>query len=491
MPPWASTIEPYILIGVVLILAAIVASRISARLGVPALLLFLLVGMLAGSEGPGRLHFDDSAAAQAVGVVALALILFAGGLSTEWRAVRNVLAPAAALSTLGVLATAMLLGVFASAVTPLTLVEGLLLGSIVSSTDAAAVFMVLRSKSVSLKEELRPLLELESGSNDPMAVFLTLGFIQLIIDPAANLADFVPMFLRQMILGGAIGWAAGRGMTFIINRLRLEYDGLYSVLTLALVLLTYSATAMIGASGFLAVYLAGIVMGSRDFIHRRSLVRFHDGIAWLMQITMFVTLGLLVFPSHLLPVIGSGLAVAAFLVFVARPIAVFLILALSRMSMAKKTLISWVGLRGAVPIVLASFPVVAGVEGAQAIFNIVFFIVLTSALVQGSTIPWVARRLGVDIPLPAQGEEPTVMDVGECIICTLSEVQVPEGSRAAGRQIVEARLPEDAQILLINRRGRTFTPSGSTVLEPADVLLVHADDEATADLREVLSPPSS
>lgn len=489
MPPWASTIEPYILIGVVLILAAIVASRISARLGVPALLLFLLVGMLAGSEGPGGIRFDDPAAAQAVGVVALSLILFAGGLQTEWRSVRRVFAPGVGLATLGVFGTAILLGVFASAVTPLTLVEALLLGSIVSSTDAAAVFMVLRSKSVSLKGELKPLLELESGSNDPMAVFLTLSFIYIITDPVNGGLAFSLLFLRQMVLGGAIGYFAGLAMVFIVNRLRLEYDGLYSVLTLALVLLTYSATALLGASGFLAVYLAGLVMGSRDFIHKRSLIRFHDGIAWLMQITMFVTLGLLVFPSHLLPVVGAGLAVAAFLMFAARPIAVFLILAFTRMTLAEKTLVSWVGLRGAVPIVLASFPVVAGIGPAETIFNIVFFIVITSALLQGSTIPWVARRLGVDAPMPGTGDEPTVLEVGECIICMLSEMEIPEGSRAAGRQIVEAAIPDDAQILLINRRGRTFTPTGSTVLRPADVLLVHADDDAAADLREALSPP--
>ncbi len=489
MPPWASTIEPYILIGVVLILAAIVASRISARLGVPALLLFLLVGMLAGSEGPGGIRFDDPRAAQSVGVVALALIIFAGGLQTEWRAVRPVIAPGVGLATLGVFVTAILLGVFAGAVTPLTLQEGLLLGSIVSSTDAAAVFMVLRSKRVSLKGRLKPLLELESGSNDPMAVFLTLSFIYIISDPMNGGLAFSLLFLRQMILGGVIGYLAGLAMVYIVNRLRLEYDGLYSVLTLALVLLTYSATAILGASGFLAVYLAGLVMGSRHFIHKRSLVRFHDGIAWLMQITMFVTLGLLVFPSHLLPVIGSGLAVSAFLMIVARPIAVYLILAFTKMTIREKTLVAWVGLRGAVPVVLASFPVVAGLEQSETMFNLVFFIVLTSALLQGSSIPWVARRLGVDAPLPVAGDEPTVLEVGDCIICMLSEIEVPEGSRVAGKQIVEAGIPEDVQILLINRQGRTFTPTGSTVLRPGDVLLVHAEDDASAELRAALAPP--
>jgi cell volume regulation protein A len=393
------TIESLLLAASGLLLLSVIASKASERLGVPALLLFLVIGMLAGSDGLGGIHFDNPWLAQSLGVVALAFILFAGGMDTEWVVVRSQFGRGLALSTLGVAITAGLVGGFAVTVIGMSWLEGLLIGAIVSSTDAAAVFAVMRSRSVSLRGPLKPLLELESGSNDPMAVFLTLGLLSLMTGASTSAIDLVPMFARQMTLGAAIGYGVGKLMVLLINRLRLEYDGLYPVLTLSLVLLIYSGSAWLGGNGFLAVYLAGLVMGNSDFVHKRSLMRFHDGLAWLMQIAMFLTLGLQVFPAQLVSVAGTGLLLALFLMVCARPVAVFLTLAFTALTLRERTMVAWVGLRGAVPIILATFPLLAGIPQATMIFNLVFFIVLTSVLLQGTSIPLVARWLQVDEPL--------------------------------------------------------------------------------------------
>ena len=272
--------------------------------------------------------------------------------------------------------------------------EGLLLGAVVSSTDAAAVFSVLRSRNVSLKDPLKTLLEFESGSNDPMAVFLTTSLLSLGADLSNPLFTLFPEFVRQMTLGVVLGYLIGKGMVFLINTLLLEYEGLYPVLTFALVLLIYGTTALLDGNGFLAVYVAGITMGNSTFMHKKSLVRFHDGLAWLMQTSMFLTLGLLVFPSHLVPVVGLGLLISVFLMLVARPLGVFLTLYFFKFSFKEKLMLSWVGLRGAAPIILATFPLLSGIPNADMIFNVVFFVVLTSALIQGTSIPLVARWLG-------------------------------------------------------------------------------------------------
>lgn len=488
MQPAIDSIEPIIFIGALLVLISIVVSRVSARLGVPALLLFLILGMIAGSEGPGGIDFDDPEIARSIGVVALALILFAGGLDTNWQSVRPVLWHSLKLATIGVLLTALLLGWFVSIVTPFSLLEGLLLGSIVSSTDAAAVFAVLRSKNVRLRGNLKPLLELESGSNDPMAVFLTLGFIGLITKSVPSLISLVPMFVLQMLLGALIGYIAGRTMVYIVNNLRLEYEGLYPVLTFALILIFYSGATIIGGNGFLTVYLAGIIMGNNEFIHKRSLIRFHDGIAWLMQISMFLTLGLFVFPSELLPLTGIGLLVSVVLMFLARPAGVFITLIFSSINLREKLLISWVGLRGAVPIILATFPLTAGIEQADMIFNLVFFIVLTSALFQGSSIPIVAKWLRVDAPLEHEEEETPKAEEGKPIIYRLGEIRVPEDSNLVNKRIVEARIPEAVEIVLIGRGNQIITPTGSTIIKPDDVLLILADEDSLKQLMEMLEP---
>jgi cell volume regulation protein A len=482
-----TSIEYGLLVTAVLLLLSIVASKASSRLGVPALLLFLIIGMLAGSDGPGGIHFDDPYLAQSVGVVALILILFSGGLDTDWQRVRPAVWPSLALATIGVGLTTVMVGWFATIVLDFSWLEGLLMGAIVSSTDAAAVFAVLRSRSVNLKGQVQPILELESGSNDPMAVFLTLGLTNLLTHPDASFVELIPEFMVEMVVGAVVGYGMGRGITLLINRARLEAEGLYPVLTLALVLLTYGVTTALAGNGFLAVYLAGLVLGNRDFVHKRSLLRFHDGLAWLMQIAMFLTLGLLVFPSRLVPVMGVALLMAAFLIFLARPISVFLSLLLSRMPLNQKAMIGWVGLRGAVPIILATFPRLAGLPQADMIFNLVFFIVLTSVLIQGTSLPFVARWLGVVAPTPRSSYRyplefvPTVGVDSEVV-----ELALPSASPVAGRSITELALPSGALVILIRRGMEQIVPSGSTVLQSDDCLLILADREVLSTVREML-----
>ena len=359
--------------------------------------------MLAGSDGPGGIYFDDPVVAQMVGVIALVLILYSGGLSTEWKSIRPIAAEAFILATLGVFITALVVGVVASALLGISLLEGMLLGSIVSSTDAAAVFAILRSKGIRLKGQLKPLLELESGSNDPMAIFLTVGLLELIAQPDLSPLSLLGRFALQMLVGAGAGYCMGWVMLFLVNRLKLGYEGLYPVLTLSLVLLTFGVTDLLGGSGFLAVYLAGIVLGNPESIHKGSLMRFHDGVAWLMQITMFLALGLFVFPSRLAPIAGTGLLIAGCLMFVARPVGVFIGLLPSQLKLRERAFVSWVGLRGAAPIILATFPMLARVPQADWIFHVVFFIVLTSVLLQGTSLPLVARWLKVDADLAPEG----------------------------------------------------------------------------------------
>jgi cell volume regulation protein A len=477
----------YLLLGAaILLLLSIISSKASGRLGVPALLLFLVIGMLAGSEGIGGIEFSDAAIAQSLGVVALIFILFSGGFDTEWARVRPVLPHGLVLATVGVLLTALAVGAFAMVMLGFSWRESLLFGAIVSSTDAAAVFAVMRSRGVGLKGSLKPLIELESGSNDPMAIFLTMAMVGLLTDPNASVLGLAPAFLMQMIAGAVAGYVLGQGMVYVINKLHLEYDGLYPVLSMALVLLVYGVTTLIGGNGFLAVYLAGLVMGNTSVLHRRSLMRFHDGLAWLMQIVMFLTLGLLVFPSRVFAVAGIGLLTAAFLMLVARPVGVYASLLPFRVSLNKTALIGWVGLRGAVPIILATFPLLAGVQQAETIFNLVFFIVLTSVLVQGSSIPLVARWLRVAAPLQLRRRSPLEFESTNGIRGELVEVELPASSAAAGRRIVELGLPKGALLVLIGRGDGFFVPSGSTMLEAGDTLYLLANKETLGQMKQIL-----
>ncbi|HKR62261.1 MAG TPA: potassium/proton antiporter [Thermoanaerobaculia bacterium] len=468
-----------LLISAVLLLASILASKAAARFGVPALLLFLGIGMLAGSDGPGGIWFDDVQLAQSIGVVALALILYSGGLDTPWHDVRPALASGLSLATFGVVVSAAIIGGAAYYFLDFPLPYGLLLGAIVSSTDAAAVFSVLRSRGVRLRGRLQPLIELESGSNDPMAVFLTLALIERILKPSAPLLGFFVELVLEMSIGAVAGIALGRLAVWTLNRIRLEIDGLYLVLSLAFVMIAYAATDLLHGNGFLAVYVAGVVMGNRRFIHRRAVMRFHDGLAWLMQIAMFLALGLLVFPSHLAPVAGLGLTVAIVATFIARPVAVFVALSASQFGWREKLFIAWTGLRGAVPIILATFAMTAKLPGGATIFNIVFFSVLVSVLLQGSTIPAVARwlRLSGDAP----SDEGAMRRESD-----LLTIDLQRGAPAIGRQLVELALPSDTLVLLVYRGNEFFPTTGATTFVEGDRLMVFTSKKSVGDARAVL-----
>jgi cell volume regulation protein A len=387
----------YILLATsVLFFLSIIASKASGKMGVPALLLFLILGMLAGSDGFGGIYFDNPHLAQLLGVIALIFILFSGGMDTEWHSVRSVIGSGILLSTLGVLLTAALLGCAARYLLHFSWLEGLLLGAIVASTDAAAVFAVFRARSIRLTKKLKHLIEFESASNDPMAIILTIGLIRLLTLPDTSILSLLGLFLMQMTIGILFGLVMGYMIPWTIQRINLEYEGLYPVYTIAGALFTYSVTSLLGGNGFLAVYLAGLVMSNQNYLHKMELIRFHDGLTWLMQIGMFLTLGLLVFPSKLLQVAGVDVLMALFLMLIARPVSVFALTCLSELRFKEKLLVSWVGLRGAVPIILATFPLVAGIPKAEVMFNLVFFIVLVSMLLQGTSISWVAKLLKLD-----------------------------------------------------------------------------------------------
>jgi cell volume regulation protein A len=473
------TAENILLLTSLLLVLSIFASKTSFRIGVPALLMFLGVGMLAGSEGLGQIQFDDPKLAQFIGTIALSFILFSGGLDTKWESIKPVLRQGVILSTLGVFLTALVLGMFCHFVFGFAWIEAMLLASIVSSTDAAAVYSILRSRGLGLKRNLRPLLELESGSNDPMAYVLTISLISVFSNQDQETFDLLLTFVKQMSIGSAMGVVMGKLMVFVINRINLDVDGLYPVLVIALVLLTFSFVDLLGGNGFLAIYLSGLILGNARFIHKKSLLQFYDGIAWLMQIVLFLTLGLLVYPSQVIPVMGVGLAISLFLIFVARPVSVFVSLMFFRMSVREKLFISWVGLRGAVPIVFATFPLVAGIPQAGLIFHIVFFITLTSVLLQGTTLSIVSRWLHLSVPERIRKPSPLEMELLDNFKSELVEVVIPPGAPVVGKSIVQTRFPNSAVIVMISRNGKFIRPGGSTILEANDKLLVMADNKTS------------
>ncbi|MFA5167281.1 MAG: potassium/proton antiporter [Candidatus Omnitrophota bacterium] len=466
---WDISTEQILLAAALLLFFGVLSSKLSDRFSIPSLVLFLAIGMLAGSEGIGGIYFDNAALAKIIGVIALSFILFSGGLETDFGEAKRVFAKGITLSTLGVLITAFVVGAFASWIFRIPLKEGLLLGAIISSTDAAAVFSILRSKNISLKGQLRPLLELESGSNDPMAVFLTLGMIQLIQHSAMPWYFLVGMFFKQMALGLVAGWVIAELFLRIINRLRLEYEGLYAALTFSVALLAYGAAETAGGNGFLAVYVAGLLLSRKDFFYKRNLVRFHAGLAWLMQIAMFVTLGLLVFPSKLIPIAWGGIATALVLFFVARPAGVFLCMPFAPLK--EKLMISWVGLRGAAPIVLATFPLLAKVSNSELIFDVVFFVVLVSVLIQGTSIPVVSKWLGLHAPLQRKLRYPLEFEQREGVDADLLEFMVPYGGKASGKKLYDLNFPKDSLAVLIGRNDKFIVAKGNTVLDAGDVVL--------------------
>lgn len=482
------TTENILLIGSILLFISLFAGKTSFKFGVPVLILFISIGMLAGSEGIGGIYFDNPKTAQFIGIVALNFILFSGGLDTDWNAIKPVLWHGISLSTLGVMLTAFTVGLFVWAVTDFTIYEGLLLGSIVSSTDSAAVFSILRSKSLALKGNLRPTLELESGSNDPMAYILTIVFTRLVIDQDSTLLGIIPMFLSQLILGAIAGLLFGKISTWGINKIKLDYEGLYIVLVIAIMFFTFSFTDFVGGNGFLAVYLCAVFLGNQDLIHKKKILKSFDSFAWLMQIVLFLTLGLLVFPSEIVPVIGIGLIISVFMILVARPLIVFISLAPFKVNIRSKWFFSWVGLRGAVPIVFATYPLLAGAEQANMIFDIVFFVSLTSVLIQGTMLPQVAQWLKLTLPEKLKKRTKADMELYDSIKSLLTEIEIPENSPIKNKQIVQLGLPQTVHISFILRDKNYITPNGSTIIEPRDKLFVLAENkDSLSDFFECLN----
>ncbi len=470
------TVDNIFLIGSILLFISIIASKTSGKTGLPVLIIFMGIGMLAGSEGLGGINFDDAKLAQLIGSISLAFILFSGGLSTKWKSIKPVLIQGVTLSTLGVFLTALFVGLACHYLLNFSIIEGLLLGAIVSSTDAAAVFSILRAKGLGLKGNLRPLLELESGSNDPMAYILTLIFTLILSVNQFKIDDILLLLANHLIIGSLSGFLIGKFSVFVLNKVKLDYEGLYSVLTFAIIIFTYSFTNFINANGFLAVYIAGIIIGNNNVIHKRSIIRFYDGVAWLMQIIIFLTLGLLIYPSHIPGIIGIGLVLSLVLIFVARPIAVFVSSIPFKSNFKEKLLISWVGLRGAVPIVFATFPMIYGVSKSEMFFNIVFFIVITSVLIQGTSIAFIAKLLHLNEDDSIKMQYPSEIELSDEVKSELIEITIPNNCMAVGRSILELNIPLTALIVLIKRKNIFVTPRGSTVLEGGDKLVIMTDN---------------
>lgn len=480
-------IDQFILMAAVLILLGIISSKVSARLGMPMLVLFLLVGMLAGEDGPGGIIFNNAETAHALGTLALALILFDGGLQTPFSSIKLVWKPASALATLGVLVTATVTGIAAAYILNIPLLQGLLLGAIVGSTDAAAVFSLLRNAGIHINKRLKSTLEIESASNDPMAIFLTVGLLEILVHDMKPGTGLLMLFVSQMGIGAAVGLAVGWVSVNIINRIQLVATGLYPVMVAACGLLSFGVAANLGGSGFLAIFVTGVVVGNSRFVFQRTTFLFHDGLAWLSQITMFVVLGLLINPSSLLDVWFEGLLIAVALTLVARPLAVVPMLKLFGFNMREITLVSWVGLRGSVPIILAIFPLIFGLPGAELIFNVVFFVVLISATVQGSTLPLVARKLGLTEPPPATPAATLEITALGKVDADIVEYTLGDNSRAVERRLSQAALPDGTVVAMITRNNQVIPPRGSTWLYAGDHLFVVLKPETRSFVDSVFS----
>lgn len=468
-----------VLVGALLLFVAVVAGKLAYRFGAPALLLFLGVGMLFGLD---FISFRSIEMTQFVGMVSLCIILFTGGMDTSFQEIRPVIGPGVVLATVGVMLTAFILAGFVWLLSgwvgiamPFPL--ALLLAATMSSTDSASVFSILRSKRQGLRQHLRPLLELESGSNDPMAYVLTVLLVGVLSHDAgeAGVWQSILTFVVQMAVGAVSGYLIGRLAVWTINRINLANHSLYSVLLLAFIFFAFAFTDLIRGNGYLAVYLAGLVVGNYKLVQKRSLTVFFDGFTWLVQIVMFLTLGLFVNGDELIrpEVLLLGLVVGAFMIFVARPLTVFLCLApFRRFSTRARIYVSWVGLRGAVPIIFATYPLVAGVEHAELLFNVVFLATIVSLVVQGTTVSGMANFLGLafEEKAPAFG-----VDMSDDMKSALTEIEVNECVLENGRTLREIALPEHTLVMMICRDGEYFVPQGKTQLHLGDKLLVISD----------------
>lgn len=488
-------IETVLLVASILFFISLLATKASNRFGVPVLLLFLVVGMVFGSDGLKLIKFENYASAQAVGTVALCIILFSGGLDTNYKDIKPVIKQGVILSTLGVLLTAFITGLFIYFITNvafdninLSFLESLLLASVMSSTDSASVFSILRGKGVRLKNNLKPMLELESGSNDPMAYMLTIVLIQLITGEEASGANYghaVFSFFLQFFIGAGAGFLLGKFAIWLINRIDLGNDSLYPILLFTFGIFIFSATYFIGGNGYLAIYIAGLLIGNAKLVQKRQSMRFFDGLAWISQIVMFLTLGLLVNPSELLPVALASVIIGAFMIIGSRPISVFLsLLPFRKMPVKDKIYVSWVGLRGAVPIIFAIYPLAADVHNAKIMFNIVFFITLISLLVQGTSLTKVAELLGLaGVEKYNSDFKDFDIEFSDEIKSTMTEIEMTEAILEKGSRLMDIPLPEQTLAVMVKRKGKYFIPKGQTDLMEGDKLLVITNKEE--DLVEI------
>jgi cell volume regulation protein A len=483
--------ELLLLIGSILFFISMLVGKAGHRFGVPVLLLFLVVGMTFGSDGFG-LQFENVQTAMTIGTICLTIILFSGGLDTKFSEIKPVIWPGVVLATLGVFITAILTGYFTYWLSGhmfpavgISLLTAMLLASTFSSTDSASVFGILRSKGLSLKNNLRPLLELESGSNDPMAYMLTImfmGIIQSGADP--NIGMMAITIVIQLVVGTGMGYFLGKGSVFIINRIRLNNASLYPILLLILGIFIFASTYFLKGNGYLAVYIAGLVIGNSKFSHKRTSMKFMDGFAWMSQILLFLTLGLLVNPGELIEVLVPALVISAFLIFVGRPLTVFLtLIPFRKVGFKDKLYVSWVGLRGAVPIIFAILPLAEGVPHARWIFNMVFVITIVSLLVQGTSLPLVARWLKLaDKPAKYKELEDFDVEFAEEIKSAMTEIVITEETLQYGKNLMEMPLPDKTLAVMVKRGEQYFVPTGQTELHAGDKLLVISDDESA--LRE-------
>ena len=472
------TAENILLIGSVLLFVSIVVGKTGYRFGVPALLLFLVVGMIFGSDGLG-LQFHNAGEAQFIGMVALSVILFAGGMDTKVKEIRPILTPGIMLSTVGVLLTALFTGVFIWWISGMSwtniylpLTTSLLLAATMSSTDSASVFAILRTQKMNLKHNLRPMLELESGSNDPMAYMLTIVLIQFIQSSGMGIGSIAASFVIQFIVGAGAGYLLGKLAVLILNKINIDNQALYPILLLAFVFFTFSITDLIKGNGYLAVYIAGMMVGNNKIMHRRQINTFMDGLSWLFQIIMFLCLGLLVNPHEMLEVALVALLIGIFMLIIGRPLSVFIsLLPFRKINLRSRLFVSWVGLRGAVPIIFATYPVVAGVEGSAVIFNIVFFITIISLIVQGTTVSFTARLLGLSQPMEKTGNDFGV-ELPEDIDSDLSDMIVTQAMLEEADTLKDMNLPKGTLVMIVKRGERFLIPNGTLKLQAGDKLLL-------------------
>lgn len=470
-----------LLIGSILLFVSVIVGKTGYKFGVPALLLFLIVGMIFGSDGLG-LQFHNADEAQFIGMVALSIILFSGGMDTKYSDIRPILSPGIVLSTVGVLLTAMFTGIFIWWISGMSwsnisfpIITSLLLAATMSSTDSASVFAILRSQNINLRHNLRPMLELESGSNDPMAYMLTVVLIQLAQASNMNSGEIALSFAIQFVVGGAIGYVSGRAAVFMLNKLNIDNQALYPILLLAFVFFTFSITDLIYGNGYLAVYIAGMIVGNSRIKYRKEIVTFMDGLTWLFQIIMFLCLGLLVNPHEMLDIAVVASLIGIFMIFIGRPLSIFLcLLPFKKITSKSRLLVSWVGLRGAVPIIFATYPVVAGIEGADVIFNIVFFITILSLVIQGTTISFVANKLGLSMPCERKGNEFGV-ELPEEINTNLSDMVITENDIENGDTLKDMSLPRGTLVMIVKREDEYIIPNGSLKLHIGDRLLLMSE----------------